>query len=243
MPDEVAQDAGPARPSVARAPYRAAVLTTAAVVLIAGLGAGGWFLLNRHTSPAQAANRQGAQQTGPAGSQASGGSPVGEGSPALGATDPAGGTPSGPASSAPTPSQETSQTGPVAVAAPVTGNAQAGPVAAFLGEYFDAINGHDYQAYVALRSPQAASVSQSEFDAGYRSTTDVGETLQAISTAASGDLIADVTFTSDQNAADSASKSACTNWNISLYLGPDGDGGYLIDDPPAGYHARYASCG
>jgi hypothetical protein len=149
---------------------------------------------------------------------------------------------SGPASGAQTPSQETTQAGPVSIAATMTGNAQAGLVAAFLDEYFDAINGHDYQAYAGLRSPQAASLSQSQFDAGYGSTTDTGETLRAISTAANGDLIADVTFSSDQSAAESATKTTCTNWNISLYLVPDG-GGYLIDDPPPGYHARYASCG
>jgi hypothetical protein len=242
MPDEVAQDAGRALPSAALAPYRTAALAAATVVLIAGLGIGGWLLVHHHASPAQAANRPGTRQSGPVGSQVGGGSPVGEGSPASSATDPGGSTTSGPASGAPTPSQESTQAGPVGIAATMTGNAQAGPVAAFLDEYFDAINGHDYQAYVVLRSPQAASLSQGQFDAGYASTTDTGETLQAISIAANGDLIADVTFTSDQSAAESVTKSTCTNWNISLYLVPD-DGSYLIDNPPPGYHARYVSCG
>jgi hypothetical protein len=140
------------------------------------------------------------------------------------------------------PAAGASAPGPVAIAPAVAGNATAAPIAAFLDEYFDAINNRDYQAYVALRSPQAQGLTQAQFDAGYASTTDNDETLDGISSAANGDSIAQVTFTSQQSAANSATNSTCTTWNISLYLVPTGDG-YLIDNPPADYHAAYAACG
>jgi hypothetical protein len=242
MPDEFAHDAGPALATVVRTRYRTAALTAVAVVLLAGLGTGGWFLLGRTNASAQAANQQDHPQSGPVASQDGGGSPVADGSPAPGSPDPGGTNASSQASDAPTQGQATAQAGPVGIAPAMAGNTQAAPVAAVLDEYFDAINNHDYQAYIALRSPQAASIPQSQFYAGYGSTTDTDETLQDISTAPNGDLIADVTFTSNQSAAESATKSTCTDWNISLYLVPEG-GGYLIDDPPSGYHARYVSCG
>ena len=119
----------------------------------------------------------------------------------------------------------------------------ASSVAAFLGQYFAAINARDYQSYLSLLSPQLQQgMTQAQFDEGYRSTVDSNETLVGISTASDGDLAAEVTFTSHQNPADSPDQSkSCTNWDISLFLA-QGSSGWVIDPPPSGYQASYQPC-
>jgi hypothetical protein len=111
----------------------------------------------------------------------------------------------------------------------------------FLGRYFAAINAHDYQAYVGLRSPQLPKLTVSQFDSGYGSTTDSAEMLLGVSSASNGDSVAHVTFTSRQSLASSATDSSCTAWDVSLYLVPD-SGSYLIGSPPASYQAVSAVC-
>ena len=74
------------------------------------------------------------------------------------------------------------------------GNATAPGIAAFLDQYLNSINTHDYQACTALRSPQAQDTTQSQFDAGYGPSSDVSGTLQAIS----------ITRPSDHHAQDAA---------------------------------------
>jgi hypothetical protein len=122
-------------------------------------------------------------------------------------------------------------------------NPDASSVAVFLGQYFTAINTHNYRSYRALLSPQEqARLTQAQFDQGYGSTADSAETLVSISTATNGDLDVAVTFTSHQNPADSPNREeSCTDWRISLFLEPDGSG-YLTDKPPPDYHASYAAC-
>jgi hypothetical protein len=252
FPAEVTRAPEYTRPVADPPRYRTAVLALASVTLLAGVGVGAWFLAERHHSPPQAGNQQGSPQGGPAGSQA--GSPVAEGS-AASSTVPGTLTPTGtPATVLPTTVLPTTGTpatvaptgasapGAVAIAPAVAGNAVTPQVGAFLDDYFGAINSHDYPAYVALRSPQAQGITQAQFDAGYGSTTDEDETLNGISSAANGDSIAQVTFTSYQSATNSPTSSACTAWNVSLYLVPNGDG-YLLDNPPSSYRALYAACG
>jgi hypothetical protein len=141
------------------------------------------------------------------------------------------------------PSPTVSSVGQVTMAVDVSQDTDASSVAAFLNQYFTAINNHDYQAYTSLLSPQAEQgLTQEQFDNGYGSTVDSAEILLGISTAANGDLVASVTFTSHQNPAESPDgDESCTNWNISLFLEQDG-GGYLIDEPPPSYHASYQAC-
>lgn len=83
-------------------------------------------------------------------------------------------------------------------------------------------------------------MTQSQFDSGYGATADSGETLREVSSAANGDSIAQVTFTGHQSSAASATNSACTVWNVSLYLIPNA-GDYRIDNPPSSYHAGSAA--
>ena len=133
--------------------------------------------------------------------------------------------------------------GQVTITAGASQDANASSVAAFLDHYFTAINNHDYQSYISLLSPQAQQgLTAAQFDSGYRSTADSAETLVSISTVSNGDLAAAVTFTSHQNPADSPDQQqSCTDWNISLFLVESG-GGYLVDQPPPGYHASYHAC-
>ena len=129
------------------------------------------------------------------------------------------------------------------VGAAASQDQDASSVATFLGQYFAAINAHDYQSYLSLLSPQLQqAMTQAQFDKGYRSTADSNETLVGISTASDRDLRAEVTFTSHQNPADSPDQSeSCTNWDISLFLAQGGSG-YVIDSAPSGYHASYQAC-
>ena len=116
-------------------------------------------------------------------------------------------------------------------------------VAGFLDQYFAAINSHDYQSYVSLLDPNMQEdMTAQQFDSGYRSTADSGETLTGISAAANGDTVATVTFTSHQDPADSVDhKENCTDWKISLFL-EQANAGYLIDQPPNSYHATHSPC-
>lgn len=155
-------------------------------------------------------------------------------------------TPSSPSPS-PTPSSPTVSpsptTGPVTVAASVASGAQTQQIVTLLDTYFGAINAHNYQAYIALLSPQEAQgLTTTQFDSGYASSKDSKETLQSISTAADDSIVARVSFTSHQNPAVSVNGSeSCTDWHISLYL-EQSSNGYIIGKPPSGYHAKYAAC-
>ena len=128
------------------------------------------------------------------------------------------------------------------VAPGVTGSATAPQVEALVTSYFAAINGHDYQNYVSLLAPSLQqAMTPTQFNSGYGSTTDSNMVLTSISSASSGSVTATITFTSRQRPAHSPDGSACDNWQITLYLQPDG-GSYIIGPPPASYHSSYNAC-
>jgi hypothetical protein len=130
---------------------------------------------------------------------------------------------------------------PVALGPGVSGQ-PAGSVAAFVSQYFAAINSHDYPAYISLFAPGAdPGENAQKFQAGYASTTDSNETLVALAGTASGATAASLTFDSHQAPASSATHTACTSWRITLYLVQSGTS-YLISHPPAGYHASFQAC-
>lgn len=225
---------GPQEPLRPRRPLRTAALVAAAVVVVAGAVAGGWVLAGRGSqrpSPGPTPTQNLARTASP--SQAS---PTASAFPSVSPSSP------GPAPD-PQPSPTATVVGTVTVASSAGQNTAASSVAALVNQYFAAINAHDYQAYVSLLTPQEQQgMTATQFANGYRSTTDSSESLVGISTAADGDTVAMVTFTSHQNPADSVNGAeSCTDWQISLFLAPNG-GGYLIDQPPSGYHASYAAC-
>jgi hypothetical protein len=130
----------------------------------------------------------------------------------------------------------------VAIAPGVSQQSGSQQIAAFLESYFEAINDHNYQEYSSLFDPQIRQgLTAGAFNSGYRSTTDSGATLVGIAATDAGDIAASVTFTSHQNPADSPDHTGCTDWNITLFLEQQG-GGYLIGQPPHGYHASSQPC-
>ena len=201
--------------------------------MVAGLTGGTVFYLGHHSSGTEAVHTSGDSTRITA--QASGS----DATPGEADSAPT----SSPSSLPSTPSPATSSVGQVTIAADVSQDPDASSVATFLNQYFTAINNHDYQSYISLLSSQdEQGLTQEQFDNGYGSTVDSAETLLGISTAANGDLVASVTFTSHQNPADSPDQQeSCTDWNISLFL-EQGGGGYLIDKPPPSYHASDQAC-
>jgi len=130
----------------------------------------------------------------------------------------------------------------VTVAPGAAGNQAAPQVTALLNRYFTAINQRDYRTYASLFDQQLEQPQpESSFDAGYATTIDSAATLTSISDDGSGGLAASVTFTSQQNPADSPDNSSCDQWSITLFLVPGGTG-YLIGPPPSSYHASYQPC-
>jgi zinc-ribbon domain len=120
--------------------------------------------------------------------------------------------------------------------------ASTGQVAAFLGTYFAAINHRDYQAYISLfDDPARPFRNEQQFLSGYQTTTDSDPTLVALAPASMGEWAATVTFISHQSPADSAVRSSCTSWDITLYLEPRGNS-YLIELPPPGYQPSLVAC-
>jgi hypothetical protein len=195
-----------------------------AVVLLGGVGAGGWLYTHRQARSAGADRQVGNVR------------PIARTSTSPSPSSP---EPTSPSPSSPSPSN--SLPGEVVIAPGVTDPA-APQIAEFLGQYFDAINTHDYTAYVALESQQQRQgLTATQFQNGYGSTADTGETLQGVSVDGNGDYVAQVTFSSAQDPAQSATGTGCTKWDISLYLIPNG-GGFLIDEPPSSYHAAYTTC-
>lgn len=202
----------------------AAIAAGIVIVVLAAGGAGLW-LHGRH-GPATAPGSTGRALTGATQSSPASQPPSG-----------------GPSSSSPGPSPAPSAVGPVTITGSAAQNPNAQAIAAFLGQYFSAINAHDYQTYTSLLSPAAQqNFTETQFQDGYGTTTDSAETLVDVSTAADGDTAASVTFTSNQAASQSVNQAdTCTAWGISLYLGQN-SGSYVIDPPPPGYRASHSSC-
>lgn len=132
--------------------------------------------------------------------------------------------------------------GPVSISSAAQDNGQAQAAAEFLDQYFNAINNHDYGSYSALLTPDQQG-SQSSFENGYSTTQDSDETLENLSSGGpGGDYVAEVSFTSNQDPSQSVDGAGCNDWDLNLYLMPEGNGSFLIDKPPSGYHAHYTDC-
>jgi hypothetical protein len=127
-------------------------------------------------------------------------------------------------------------------AAGVASNPAAPQVEAFLNSYFNSINTRNYSEYNSLLDAQKQQAdSQSGFDSGYATTKDTNEVLTGITDTGGGGLTANVSFTSRQSPADSPDQSACDDWQISLFLVPQG-GSYVETTGPASYAAAYTDC-
>ena len=124
----------------------------------------------------------------------------------------------------------------------MAGNPEAPQVEAFLNRYFNSINTRNYGEYNSLLdAQQQQGDSQSTFDSGYATTKDTDEVLTGITDTGGGTLTANLSFTSHQNPADSPDQSTCDDWQISLFLVPQG-ASYVMTASPAGYHAADNAC-
>ena len=204
------------------------VIVIVAVVVVAAAGGGAYAFARsqRHTTqpPSQPTATGQPSTAGPSTSPTATASPSPTASP----------------SASPTPSP--TNTGTVQVAAGVASDPAEPQVVAYLNHYFSAINAHNYNAYNSLLDAQEQQGnSRSTFDSGYATTKDSNEVLTGIDDTGGGSVTAHVSFTSQQNAGNSVDGSACNNWQISLYLAPQGNS-YVMTAAPAGYHAAYTDC-
>lgn len=205
------------------------LITVAVVVVLAGVAA--WYFTTRHpTTPAASGPTSSAQAN------------TADASPAAsGPASPSAGTSASPSVSPASSGSATPGNGSVALGPGVTGPAAAS-IAGFLGQYFAAINNHDYQAYIGLFVPAIAdSETPQKFSAGYQTTSDSGAVLVTLARMPTGRWAASLTFHSHQDPASSPTHTACTSWAVTLYLRPEGTS-YLIGRPPAGYHASPQPC-
>jgi hypothetical protein len=205
------------------------VIVAIVVVLAAGGGAYAFARSQRSTIPPARPTITG---------QASTGGPTA----APSTSPPATTSPSPTASPSASPTPSPTHTGTVQVAAGAASDPAEPQVEAYLNRYFSAINAHNYSAYNSLLdAKEQQGNSRATFDSGYATTKDSNEVLTGIDDTGGGNLTAHVSFTSHQNPANSVDGSACNNWQISLYLVPQGSS-YVMTAAPAGYHAAYADC-
>jgi hypothetical protein len=143
---------------------------------------------------------------------------------------------------APSPSSAASARRLVALAPGVAAEPDAVAVRRLLSRYFTAINRHRFVAFRHLLAPEARhGMTIAHFTAGYGTTTDSSVVLRGISATSAGQVAAHVTFVSHQAAADSPTKSACTRWDLTLYLDRAGTR-FLVGLAPAN-SATGTACG
>ena len=122
----------------------------------------------------------------------------------------------------------------------LAGRSDARRVGGLLARYFAAVNHRRYQAYASLFA-RRRQLTPRDFAWGYRTSHDSDAVLVGIA-ALKGGLRATVTFTSQQDPAQSPDHSSCIDWRIILFLHRTG-ATYLIGMPPPGYRAGLQACG
>lgn len=109
-----------------------------------------------------------------------------------------------------------------------------------LTAYYRAINDHDYATYQAQQTRASqVQTTRTEFAKGFRSTVNSEIVIQALTPTDDGRLLASVTFTSNQAAADGPKGQSCTKWAVGKFLKGQT---FLIDKAPKTYKATYDSC-
>jgi hypothetical protein len=129
--------------------------------------------------------------------------------------------------------------GVVSITPRLGGRADARRVGGLLARYFAAVNHRQYQAYASLFA-QRRQLTPRGFAWGYRTSHDSNAVLVGIA-ALKGGLRATVTFTSQQDPAQSPDHSSCIDWRITLFLYRAG-AAYLIGMPSPGYRAGLQAC-
>ncbi|TDU88661.1 hypothetical protein EV138_2207 [Kribbella voronezhensis] len=143
----------------------------------------------------------------------------------------------------PTPTQEpTLGNDLVSITPEAARDPAASAVVELLTTYYRAINEHDYPTYEAQQTRAAqALLTRSDFATGFRSTVNSEVVVQALTPTADGRLLASVTFTSSQDAADGPKGQTCTHWAVGKFL-KGRSPTLLIDKAPKGYKATFDPC-
>jgi hypothetical protein len=197
------------------------LLVTLGVLLIVAGMVGSWAVIEGKIKPPAT------------GSTPSGGAPT-----VAGGTGPSPAPPPGPSGSAgssgsPGSSGPSGTPGPVVVrvAPALQARAETPGVVALLSAYFTAINRRDFEAAQRTLVPRAGlPTTAAEFRRRYRSTVDSDVVLVGLRAGPDRDLVASVTFTSQQAPVDSPDRvSSCLRWSIDYPL-VQADGGLRIDE-------------
>jgi hypothetical protein len=115
-------------------------------------------------------------------------------------------------------------------------------VVELLTTYYRAINDHDYPTYQAQQTRTAqAQLSRPTFATGFRSTVNSEVVIQALTLTDDGRLLASITFTSNQDAADGPKGQTCTHWSVGKFL-KGRSPTFLIDKAPKTYKATFVPC-
>jgi len=236
---------GPVGRPARRALWRG-LLAAAVVVLVLGAAGAGWFVFRGHGAHAAAggaghSHKPSATVSSPSPASSTPTSPATSPSTSALSSAPPTSAPVSPSTSAPV-SQPPGPAGstPVALGPGVPQDGASQRLDAFASRYFTAINHHDYQAYIALLG-NVKIPTRSEFTAGYGSTSDSAATLTSTLGQGGGDWAIGLSFISHQATSQSKTGTTCTDWQITLYLVPDG-ASYVEDSPPPGYHPSYQAC-
>jgi uncharacterized RDD family membrane protein YckC len=116
-------------------------------------------------------------------------------------------------------------------------------VADLLDRYFTAINTRNYSGYTATQAADIrADMDESQFQDGYASTTDSDATLVDIVDTPNGGRGAQLTFTSNQDAADGPDGQSCTDWTLTYALVTEG-GSWKLDGIVDGTDHSHTACG
>ncbi|MGH3120953.1 MAG: hypothetical protein ACRDND_07945, partial [Streptosporangiaceae bacterium] len=148
-----------------------------------------------------------------------------------------------PASASPStapPTTTATAVGAASLAPPAARYPGATAIQAVISQYFQAINGRNYAAYLATLSPGNAPGAP-RFQIGFESSRDSDVLVTGITTAPDGRPAADVTFTSRQQPRDGPNGESCTQWQVTMFFDSTA-GTWTIGAPPAGYRASYQAC-
>ncbi|GAA1534664.1 hypothetical protein [Kribbella lupini] len=130
----------------------------------------------------------------------------------------------------------------VSVAPEASQHPAAAVVVDLMTTYFTAINNHDYLTYQSQQTPAAQKLlTRPNFAVGFRSTVNSDVNLVSVTRTTDGRLLAKLTFTSNQDAADGPQGQTCTRWTVAKYLKGEPPT-LLIDKAPKSYKSTHTAC-
>lgn len=115
-------------------------------------------------------------------------------------------------------------------------------VTAFYEKYFSAINNGDYDTVWRMLSPRLRGSSPTALGKGFATTQDSNIEVVSLSPKSKGWVLAHVTFTSTQDAANGPNGDTCDNWDLEYLLAPVGDSWQIQKVSGAGGGPTHTRC-